>query len=90
MLLNLFAGCTRESFRPVAERNGMALVDVDLEEDLALGSTFSYLIGLALQGRIKILLAGRRVELCQCVAHTLMALRSFVIVRVLEGGGEKG
>ena len=68
VLLNLFAGCTRESFRPVAERNGVALVDVDLEEDLALDSTFSYLTGLALQGRIKILLAGppcRTLSVCR-------------------------
>ena len=58
ILVNLFAGCSREQFRAVADKNHMGLLDIDLEEDLSLDTTFAYLLGLAIQGRIKILLAG--------------------------------
>ena len=58
VLLNLFAGSTRQCFQAFADRNHMALLDIDLQEDLALEQTFSSLLSLALCGRIKILLAG--------------------------------
>ena len=68
ILVNLFAGCSRERFRVVADKNHMALLDIDLEEDLSLDTTFSYLLGLAIQGRVKILLAGppcRTLSVCR-------------------------
>ena len=68
VLINLFAGCSRERFRSVADKNHMALLDIDLDEDLSLDTTFSYLLALAIQGRVKILLAGppcRTLSVCR-------------------------
>ena len=52
----------------MADKNHMALLDIDLEEDLSLDTTFAYLLGLAIQGRVKILLAGppcRTLSVCR-------------------------
>ena len=54
ILVHLFSGSTiRGKFRAVAAKHKLHLLDIDIGEDLTRGSTYAYLIALALCGRIK-------------------------------------
>ena len=49
---------TRNRFRKVAERHGCSILDLDEQEDLLKPSTFGYVVGLILSGRVRAILGG--------------------------------
>ena len=58
ILVNLFSGSTRGKFGAVAAKHKLHLLDLDIGEDLTKQSTFSYLVALALCGKIKAIIGG--------------------------------
>ena len=58
IILNLFAGSTRDRFRKVAEKHGCQVLDLDEQEDLLKPSTFGYVVGLILSGRVRAVIGG--------------------------------
>ena len=68
ILLNLSVGSVKGCFQEAADKAGLALLDVDLNEDVNLNASFGYLMGLALQGKIKVFLAGPRFQTWNAVA----------------------
>ncbi|CAE7205329.1 GIP [Symbiodinium sp. CCMP2592] len=56
ILLNLFGSVASGELRQVAQAQNLELLDVDVDEDPSLESTFAGILGLALEGRIRIVL----------------------------------
>ena len=58
VILHLFCGRARRAFDSVASRFGLSVLPIDVEEDLLNPAVYSYILSLALTGRLVAVLSG--------------------------------